>query len=216
MNFRYPVPATARVTQTFAEHVARARANGWCPGPGNCPGGVYYYGGIDYAVPVGTPIEAAAAGTVTEARKDAGGYGWHVRIQHDGGYMTIYGHGSKLLVSKGDTVEAGQVIMLSGNTGNSSGPHLHFEVRKDGRPIDPAPLLVGEPETETEPQPPTPEPVPGRLATILPGWNLRAGPGSNTPDLGTTDAPVAVKITERQGEWFRIVFEAWVHHDALG
>jgi murein DD-endopeptidase MepM/ murein hydrolase activator NlpD len=216
MNYLYPVPAISRVTQTYAEHVERARRNGWCPGPGNCPGGVYYYGGIDWAVPTGTPIDAAQAGVVTEARKDTSGYGWHVRIQHADKSLTVYGHGSKLLVSKGETVKAGQVVMLSGNTGNSTGPHLHFELRDPaGRPIDPRPLLVHSLDGE-QPEPTAPQPEVGELATVQPGWNLRAGPGSNTPDLGTTDTSVAVKITDRQGEWFRIVFDAWVHRDALG
>jgi murein DD-endopeptidase MepM/ murein hydrolase activator NlpD len=217
MNYLYPVPATSRVTQTYAEHVERARRNGWCTGPGNCPGGIYYYGGIDWAVPTGTPIEAAQAGVVTEARKDATGYGWHVRIQHADKSLTVYGHGSKLLVSKGETVEAGQVVMLSGNTGNSTGPHLHFELRDpSGRPIDPAPLLVHSLDGEQpEPTPTAPQPEPGELATVLPGWNLRAGPDTSTPDLGTTDAPVAVEVKDRQGDWYRITFDAWVHRDAL-
>lgn len=202
MQFRYPVSATAPVTQTFAQHVLRANANGWSN----------YNGGIDYAVPTGTPIEAAQAGTVTVARSDATGYGTHVRIQHGDGYLTIYGHGSKLLVKAGEKVEAGQVIMLSGSTGNSTGPHLHFELRKDGKAIDPQPLLTAD---TPEPAPSKPEPGRGELVKIGAGWNLRAGPGTGTPDLGTTDLPVVAEVRERQGEWFRVTFDCWVHKDAL-
>jgi murein DD-endopeptidase MepM/ murein hydrolase activator NlpD len=64
-------------------------------------------------------------------------YGMFVRVRHPGGYETMYGHASRLLVRDGDDVAAGQVIALSGNTGRSTAPHLHFEVRRDGRSIDP-------------------------------------------------------------------------------
>lgn len=85
---------------------------------------------IDIAGPVGTPIKAAASGTVIES-KWAGGnsYGNLVKIQHDNGYVTYYAHLSERLVSKGDKVVQGQTIGLRGSTGNSTGPHLHFEIR---------------------------------------------------------------------------------------
>ena len=99
-----------------------------------------FHTGIDIAVPEGTPVRAAASGTVTFA-------GWHegfgvlVVIDHGNGYESYYGHLSKLLVSEGQRVSAGDVIALSGNTGLSTGPHLHFEVRYLGTPVDPRPLL---------------------------------------------------------------------------
>ncbi len=99
-----------------------------------------FHTGIDIAVPEGTPVRAAASGTVTFA-------GWHegfgvlVVIDHGNGYESYYGHLSKLLVSVGQSVSAGDVIALSGNTGLSTGPHLHFEVRYLGTPVDPRPLL---------------------------------------------------------------------------
>lgn len=163
MKYLYPISPGARVTQSYAEHVARAKANGWCSKPGNCPGGVYYYGGIDWAVPMGTPVRAAQDGRVTIARQDGSGYGVHARIQHGDGSLTVYGHLQNLAVKAGDMVKAGQVIGLSNNTGNSSGPHLHFELRDPrGVPVDPSPLLVAELPGEPEPVDPEPvEPTPG-------------------------------------------------------
>lgn len=142
MKFLFPLPVNdaVRVTQTYKQHEARAAQMGACSHPGNnCT--KFYFGGIDYGVPIGTPIYAAQDGTVIRATEDASGYGRHVRIQHDG-YQTIYGHMSYLGVKPGDRVEAGDEIGKSGNTGNSSGPHLHFEVRKGNDPVDPASMLV--------------------------------------------------------------------------
>ena len=92
--------------------------------------------GLDIAVPVGTPVRAAGGGTVALAGVNDD-YGMFVRVRHPGGYETMYGHASRLLVRDGDDVAAGQVIALSGNTGRSTAPHLHFEVRRDGRSINP-------------------------------------------------------------------------------
>jgi hypothetical protein len=132
MQFLFPVPASSIVTQSFAEHVHRAKVNNW----------TNYNGGIDWAVPSGSPIAAAQDGTVSIVRNDATGYGTHVRIQHAEGYLTIYGHLMDFNVRVGDKVKAGQVIGRSDNTGNSTGPHLHFELRKNNVAVDPAPLLT--------------------------------------------------------------------------
>lgn len=96
--------------------------------------------GIDVAVPKGTPIKAAAAGTVVHAER-WGGYGNCVIVDHGAGYATLYGHCSRLAVRENQAVDAGQVIAYVGSTGLSTGPHLHFEVRRDGRPTNPMPLL---------------------------------------------------------------------------
>ena len=89
-----------------------------------------YHGALDYGVPVGTEVYAAAEGVVLAANWSNGGLGNYVCIQHSGGLRTYYGHGNgTFYVKPGDVVKKGQLIMLSGNTGNSSGPHLHFEVR---------------------------------------------------------------------------------------
>ena len=87
--------------------------------------------GIDLAAPTGTPIYAVHAGTVTFSAW-GGGYGYLVIIEHEDGVETLYGHASQLLVSEGQEVDAGEVVALVGNTGNSFGAHLHFEVHLDG------------------------------------------------------------------------------------
>ncbi len=98
-------------------------------------GGGYHYG-IDWATPTGTTIYASSGGTVTRAGWSSS-YGYCVYIQHPGGFETRYAHNSKLLVSVGQTVKQGQAIALSGNTGDSSGPHLHFEIRINGSAVNP-------------------------------------------------------------------------------
>ncbi len=99
--------------------------------------GLHGWNGIDIGTPRGTPILAAASGEVIVARGSGwnGGYGEYVVIAHDNGTQTVYGHLSKVYVSYGETVVQGQVIGLSGNTGNSTGPHLHFEVRGARNPL---------------------------------------------------------------------------------
>jgi murein DD-endopeptidase MepM/ murein hydrolase activator NlpD len=93
--------------------------------------GAHGYNGVDFGAPVGTPVLAAAAGKVIVAKTTGygGGYGHYVVIEHDNGTQTLYGHLSTLSVSVDDVVTKGQTIALSGNTGKSTGPHLHFEVR---------------------------------------------------------------------------------------
>ena len=94
------------------------------------------HAGIDIGIPIGTDVYAAESGTVTAAGYN-GGYGLAVDIKHDDTYTTRYAHNSKLLVSKGEKVKKGQAITKSGNTGNSTGPHLHFEVRVNGTAQNP-------------------------------------------------------------------------------
>lgn len=96
--------------------------------------------GMDFAAPRGTPIYAAAAGVVTQARFRSG-YGNLVEIVHGNGLSTRYAHASKLNVTEGELVDQGQLIALVGSTGRSTGPHLHFEVRMAGHPLDPALFL---------------------------------------------------------------------------
>ena len=94
------------------------------------------HAGIDIPVPVGTPVRAAQSGRVIIAGP-TGGYGNYVCIAHGGALSTCYAHNSSLGVSQGQGVKQGQVIAQSGNTGNSTGPHVHFETRINGSPVDP-------------------------------------------------------------------------------
>jgi murein DD-endopeptidase MepM/ murein hydrolase activator NlpD len=92
--------------------------------------------GIDVTAPMGSPIEAPAAGVVTDAGWESG-YGNTVTIDHGYGITTKFAHASKLLVKAGQRVQRGQRIALVGNTGLATGPHLHYEVHVNGRPVDP-------------------------------------------------------------------------------
>jgi murein DD-endopeptidase MepM/ murein hydrolase activator NlpD len=103
-------------------------------------GGTRFHAGIDLRVPTGTPVLAAQDGIVVVAG-DNGAYGKLVKLDHPHGYSTLYAHNSRVLVYVGQTVKAGQVICLSGSTGRSTGPHLHFEMHKDGLPVDPLAYL---------------------------------------------------------------------------
>jgi murein DD-endopeptidase MepM/ murein hydrolase activator NlpD len=120
----YTWPLTGRLSSGF--------------GPRRSPGGIgsTNHGGVDLAVPTGTPVGAARAGTVAHAGS-AGSYGLAVYLDHGGGHVTRYGHLSRVLVRRGQAVRQGERIGLSGNTGTSTGPHLHFEVRVNGAATDP-------------------------------------------------------------------------------
>jgi murein DD-endopeptidase MepM/ murein hydrolase activator NlpD len=96
-----------------------------------------FHAGMDFAAAVGTEIYATGDGVIMRADADASGYGNHVRINHGYGYMTLYGHMSKIMVRPGQRVKRGDVIGLVGNTGKSVGPHLHYEVHKNGEAINP-------------------------------------------------------------------------------
>jgi murein DD-endopeptidase MepM/ murein hydrolase activator NlpD len=125
-SFSWPVTGT--ITSPF----------GWRSNPfGGSP---EFHQGLDIAAPTGTTVTAAAAGTVIMAQW-YGGYGNYILIDHGGGYSTGYGHLSAIYVSNGQSVSRGQAIGAVGSTGQSTGPHLHFEIRIAGKPVDPAPRL---------------------------------------------------------------------------
>lgn len=140
--FAFPVDPRFRVSQKFGANPQYYRRFGF-------PG----HEGIDWAVPVGTPVMACEDGTVIMiSLSNRSPYGCYVRIAHKDGYETIYAHLSKALVKYDQYVLKGEVIALSGNTGNSTGPHLHLTVRRIGATaaklthyprdvIDPTPLF---------------------------------------------------------------------------
>jgi len=94
------------------------------------------HAGVDFGVPIGTPVRAASDGTVIAVGPVAG-FGQWVKIDHGAGVTTVYGHISSWTVTVGEAVSAGELSAKSGNEGESTGPHLHFEVRVDGTPVDP-------------------------------------------------------------------------------
>ncbi len=120
-TFTWPVPGYYKITAAFDDKEYYSIMG-------------MHHTGVDAGISEGTPVVAAADGKVLVAGYNTGGYGYYVVIDHgtiDGSrYVTLYGHASSILVSKNDTVTKGQKILLSGNTGNSTGPHLHFEINK--------------------------------------------------------------------------------------
>ncbi|MBW3661024.1 MAG: M23 family metallopeptidase [Gemmatimonadetes bacterium] len=95
-----------------------------------------HHPGVDIAAPVNTPVVATAEGVVERAGSDPV-YGEYVLLRHQDGFTTMYGHNALVLVQRGDPVERGETIAYSGNSGRSTAPHLHYEVRRRGRAVDP-------------------------------------------------------------------------------
>ena len=101
------------------------------------------HGGVDFGVSEGNPVYAVKDGVVQETTYDTKGFGNYGKIKHEDGRISYYGHMSSLLAKAGENVKAGDLIGYSGNSGNSTGPHLHFEVRDGGQPIDPLNYISG-------------------------------------------------------------------------
>jgi murein DD-endopeptidase MepM/ murein hydrolase activator NlpD len=107
--------------------------------------GDHVHAGVDFSVPMGTPIKAADGGVVEFAgRTDPDGYGTLIIVDHGNGLKTYYGHPSQINVKTGQKISQGQVIGQVGAEGDSTGPHLHFEVRRNGSPVDPMRYLPQE------------------------------------------------------------------------
>lgn len=113
---------------------------GWREDPGT--GEMNFHTGIDLEAEIGTPVRVSAVGTVERVWEDDQ-YGLAVEVEHANGFSTLYAHLSEVSVEEGDEVGPGEVIAVSGESGRTTGPHLHFEIRADGKPIDPVPHLVG-------------------------------------------------------------------------
>lgn len=122
--FSWPLSSNGTITSRFGTRVDPIS------------GVVKTHGGTDIAAPEGTPILAAADGTVVAASYNDGGYGFYIKIKHDDTYSTLYGHCSVLHVTAGQTVKQGQLIAEVGSTGYSTGSHLHFEVIQNGVRVD--------------------------------------------------------------------------------
>jgi len=143
---KIPRPASAAsLDEDDADRASASMSIAW-PIDGLVTGGFglrgrhHHHEGIDIDGYQGEEVRAVAAGTVTVAGSE-GKYGKTVVIDHGSGVSTLYAHASKLLVHEGDRVEQGEAIARVGATGNARGTHLHFEVRRDGRPVDPTPYL---------------------------------------------------------------------------
>jgi len=170
--------------------------------------GLEGHNGVDWAINVGTPILAVADGDVTASYRDPGGFGLHVRIQHDG-FSAIYAHFSRADVRSGEHVTAGQQLGLSGgavgdpNAGNSTGPHLHLTIKPDeggqtgyGGAVDPWPWLRA------------PGHVPGpaiATARVLHGLNVRKSPqaGTDLPVIDYMNPGQSCQLDQINGDWGR-------------
>ncbi len=205
---RLPLDPPYTVTQAFGENpeaYARFGQSG--------------HNGLDFAIPEGTPVMAAADGIVDRAMFDPGGYGNYVRVYH-GGYSTLYGHLSRASVTIGNKVKAGDVIGYSGNTGNSTGPHLHFELR------DPSKIRAGWPQgaispsgyfVATEPDappivtdPPVQPPTGDTVTVIVDGLNVRLAPSLSGVIVGmVTQGTTFQSGGEPLGSWQPVTCYVW-------
>ncbi|AAL96785.1 phage tail spike protein [Clostridium perfringens] len=118
------IPTTGTITATFPTYPSGGK-----------------HDGIDFGTPIGTPVRVSKDGVVIKRRELTTSYGKYLFVDHGGGLITIYAHNSELLVNEGDRVKRGQIIAKTGNTGNSTGPHLHWELRVNGIPQNVAPSL---------------------------------------------------------------------------
>jgi murein DD-endopeptidase MepM/ murein hydrolase activator NlpD len=125
-RFVWPVVEQGFVTRTFGDTAS-------------APGEEHV--GIDIAVPAGSYVRTTRGGTVEETGDDSA-YGLYVKVSHDDEISSLYAHNSWLFVSAGDSVEIGEVIALSGNSGRSTAPHLHVEIEREGLPVDPLEYLA--------------------------------------------------------------------------
>jgi murein DD-endopeptidase MepM/ murein hydrolase activator NlpD len=135
----WQMPVVAPVSQGFGcTAFEREPPSGACP-----PQAPFFHSGVDLAAPSGTPVQAVGRGVARiPPEPDPGsGYGKHVLVEHGPGLSSRYAHLSAILVARGAPVAAGQVIGLVGSTGNSTGPHLHFEIHVLGKAVDPVPWL---------------------------------------------------------------------------
>lgn len=136
---------TGRRTIKFIKPVAGSITSGFGSRKDPITGRGRMHTGVDFGASSGTPIHAAAAGTVTFSGSRGANYwaGNHVIIDHGGGYETLYAHQSRVKARVGSTVQQGEVIGYVGSTGRATGAHLHFEIHINGRAVDPAPFLAG-------------------------------------------------------------------------
>lgn len=125
-DFVWPVAEQGFVTRSFGDTTSSPRDG---------------HVGVDIAVPVGSYVRSFRTGRVTETGDDPE-YGLYVRVVHDDDLSSLYAHNSWLFVDPGDSVEVGEVIALSGNSGRSTAPHLHIEIERQGVPVDPLDYLV--------------------------------------------------------------------------
>ncbi|RCK76866.1 MAG: peptidase M23B [Anaerolineae bacterium] len=198
MDLRYPLERVYPLTQGFSQQ----------------------HRGLDWGAPLNSRVLAAAAGRVRWIAIQPQGYGLYLTLEHEGGAVTLYAHLERVLVELAQTVSAGQPLALSGSSGNSSGPHLHFEYRPDGkRGVDPTPYFLPLPESPSQETGLFQHPAPIRVrmgdrVILRRGFdyvNLRPEPayGAAIPDIGDFCGGAAVEVLEQRGEM--VAIKVWVH-----
>lgn len=172
--------------------------------------------GLDWGAPLNTPVLAAADGQVLRVAEQPGGYGLFVVLLHDGNALTLYAHLNGVRVSARQRVREGQVLGFSGSSGNSSGPHLHFEFKPDGKQAqDPSPFFEALPAFSAGfVQPPAGQFSAGEWVILKPEYayvNLRPVPSyaAGVADIGDYTGGAAVQVLEQSGEM--IAVKVWLH-----
>jgi len=181
--------------------------------------GLAGHNGVDFGCPAGTLVLAGDDGTVQCAGRDDGGYGLHVILKHNWG-VTLYAHLEGLFVQASVSVKRGQPVVRSGSSGNSTGPHLHFEIRPDGEPlengyngaVDPLPFI-----SESEPVDAPQAPLSGSTGAVSAeaGLNLRRTPSLDGQRLGLLFHGTSLLVTAEADAWRQVQVSGWVHGDYL-
>ncbi len=186
MNLNQPFAGEYPVTQSFGALFTDASG----------------HKGIDYGMPIGTPVLAAAEGSVAAVRHQLTGYGIHVILTHADGFQTLYAHLSACSVQSGQSVQRGALLGLSGSTGNSTGPHLHFELRQGGKAVDPTPFLTVRTADVSNPS---------RSWTVsCERLNVRSGPGISYPASDSLPrGSVVPELANSETRWIKITPGRW-------
>ena len=179
----------------------------------------WQHSGIDWGAPMHTPVLAGGSGKVGLVRFQANGYGLYVILEHPDQFTTLYAHLEEVLVSAGEEVQEGQVLGYSGSSGNSTGSHLHFELRQNGKtPVNPIPYFKAlEPGNVLDSlisQPPAAHFAIGEKVILKEDYsyvNLRPLPayGLNVADIGDYCGGAALEVLDQQGEM--IAVKVWIH-----
>jgi len=206
MELHYPLEKQYPLTQAFGITPWSAAYQ---------PYGLAGHSGVDIGCPAGTLVLAADDGTVERTDQAAGGYGLHVILRHSWG-ISLYAHLEGLFAQTGTTVRRGQPIARSGSSGNSTGLHLHFEIRPDGEvqdngyngAVDPLPFIPG--VDGISPAEANPAGA-GWTVTADIGLNLRRAPSLDGGRLGVLLEGTPVVVSAEQGDWRCVTVCGWVH-----
>lgn len=188
IQFTFPFHNSYPITQRFGERITD-------------PNG---HSGVDFALPKGTNVRAAAAGIIKAVHWSQRGYGIHILIDHGGGIESLYAHLLTTSFPVGTAVEPGQIIAMSGSSGNSTGPHLHFEIRRDGKAVDPLPLIQGA-EEKVDPG------AARKWVVSVDQLNVRSGPSLAYAVVRRLNrGEMFGEFTRRESTWIRIGINEWV------